>query len=111
MATGIILELLDAHRNNQSDCFIRVFRYDCSIRVISELSFILFTIVDCQDLAMLLEVILVSFNESISKTTEIFMIIIMTMMMHFILSWVLFPLSPTIICSNKGRKNNNKNKR
>ena len=28
MARGIILELLHAQRNNQSDCFIRVSRYD-----------------------------------------------------------------------------------
>ena len=49
-----------------------------------ELIFILSTIVV---LAMLLKVILVNFNESILKITQIIMIIIMTMMMCFILSW------------------------
>jgi len=84
MATGIILELSDAHRNDQSDCFIRASRHDCSIRVVSISIFILSTIVDGQVLAMLLEVILVNFNET--KITQIIMIIIMTMMMCFILS-------------------------
>ena len=45
---------------------------------------------------MLLEVILVNFNE---KITQIIIIIIMTL--HFELAG-----SPAIICSNKGRKNN-----
>jgi len=58
MATGIILELSDAHGNNRSDFFIGVSQYDCSIRVIHFCS-----IVDGQVLAMLLEVILVSFQE------------------------------------------------
>ena len=96
MATRIILELLGVHRNNRSDCFIRVSQYDCSIRAISLLIFILSTIADGQVLAMLLEVILVNFNEEI---TQIIMIIIMTL--HFELAG-----SPAIICSNKGRKNN-----
>ena len=57
-------------------------------------------VVDGQVLAMLLQVILVNFNESISKITQI---IIMTI---FILSWQdVGTLSPAIICSNKGRKN------
>jgi len=64
-------------------CSIRVPQYDCSIRVISVL---IFTIVDAQVLAMLFEVILVNFNESISKITQT-MIIIMMMVMCFILSW------------------------
>jgi len=85
MITGIILELSDTHGNNQSDCFIRVSRYDdCSTSVISVLIFILSTIVDGQVLAMLLEV---NFNESISKITQDIMIIIMMMMICFILSW------------------------
>ena len=51
--------------------------------------FILSTIiiVDGQILAKLLKVILVNFNESISKITRIVMIIIITMMICFILSW------------------------
>jgi len=52
MATGIILELLDIYRNYPSDCFIRVSWYDCSIRIILVLIFILFKIVDGQVLAM-----------------------------------------------------------
>ena len=48
------------------------------------LIFILSTIVDGQVLAMLLEVILVNFNE---KITQIIMIMIMKMVMCFILSW------------------------
>jgi len=65
MAAGIILELSDAHGNNRSDCFIRVSQYECSIRVILVLIFILSTIVDDQVLAMLFDVILVNFNKSI----------------------------------------------
>ena len=42
---------------------------------------------DGQVLDMLFKVILVNFNESISKITEIIMIIIMLIMMCFILSW------------------------
>ena len=40
MATEIILELSDAHGNNQSDRSIKVSQCDCSIRVISILMFI-----------------------------------------------------------------------
>jgi len=49
---------------------------------------------------MLLEVILVNFNESI-KITPIIMIIIMTMIMCFILSWQDVGIYIAIICGKK----------
>jgi len=54
---------------------------------------------------MLLKVILVKFNESISNITQNITNIIMTMMMCFILSWQGVGIV-SIVSSNKGRKNN-----
>ena len=70
MATGIVLELSDDDGNNRCDCSIRVTRHDVYICKMAD--------------AQILEMILVNFNQFISKMAQIILIIIMKKMMCFI---------------------------